>query len=81
MTLAPGIDVNPAPDPLNADPVMLPLALIKPVTYSPEVAHTTTLLVPPILTVALPPDVAILTFEVPLLILLTETAPALMLLI
>ena len=30
VTLAPGIDVNPAPDPLNCDPVIVEVALIRP---------------------------------------------------
>ena len=62
-------------------PVIVPEALNTPVIYSPVVANTATLLVPPILTVALPPDVAIVTLLVPLTMLLTETALALMLVI
>ena len=62
-------------------PVMLPLTLNKPVMYAPVVANTTTFDVPPIPTVALPPEVLMLTLLVPLVILLTETALALMLLI
>jgi hypothetical protein len=66
---------------LNALAVTLPLALIKPVTYCPVVANTATFDVPPIPIVALPPEVAILTLLVPLTMLLTVTALALMLLI
>ena len=61
-------------DPLvsKLPPMILPLTLSKPVTYSPDVANTTTFDVPPTSTVMLPPDVAILIFDVPLLILATE---------
>ena len=52
-------------------PVTLPLALTTPVTYSPVVAHCTTLLVPPIPTVMLPPELTTVMFDVPLLILAT----------
>ena len=51
---------------------MLPLALITPVTYSPVVAHCTTLAVPPTPTVMLPPELTTVTFEVPLLMLATD---------
>ena len=44
--------INPAVNKLA--PVTLPLTLSKPVTYSPVVANTTTLLVPPIVTLAFP---------------------------
>ena len=54
-------------------PVTLPLALTTPETYSPVVAKTTTLLVPPIDMLALPPLVPMLASLVPLKILLVET--------
>ena len=47
---------------------MFALADINPVTYSPVVANTATLPVPPTPTVTLPPEVAIDTFDVPLAI-------------
>ena len=50
---------------------MLPLALINPVTYSPVVAHTATLLVPPTPTEILPPELTTVTLLVPLLMLAT----------
>ena len=52
-------------------PVMLPLALNKPVIYSPEVANTATLAVPPTPTETLPPELTTVTFDVPLLMLAT----------
>ena len=61
-----------SPEVSKLPPMMLPVALIIPVTYSPDVANTTTFDVPPTSTVMLPPDVAILIFDVPLLILATE---------
>ena len=48
------------------------MTLTIPVTYSPVVAHTTTLLVPPIDAAILPPELTTVMFDVPLLILLTE---------
>ena len=51
-------------------PVMLPVTLNRPVTYSPVVENTTTLLVPPIDMLALPPEAPILASLVPLKILL-----------
>ena len=44
---------------------MLPVTLNKPVTNSPVVANTATLLVPPTLTVTLPPELTTRTFDVP----------------
>ena len=60
-------------------PVILPVTLCNPVTYSPVVAQTTTLLVPPIVTLALPLVTGISMLVVPLkilsaLILPTSTA-------
>ena len=52
-------------------PVMVPVALIKPVTYSPVVANTATLPVPPIPTVTFPPELTTVTLLVPLLIFAT----------
>ena len=49
-------------------PVTLPLALKTPVIYSPVVANTATLLVPPMLTVTLLLAMTV-TFELPLLML------------
>ena len=46
--------------------VVLPLTLTSPVTYSPAVENTATLLVPPMLTLTLPPDAVTLTSLVPL---------------
>ena len=66
VTLAPGIDVNPAPEPLNCEPVTCPLALSTPVMYSPVVAQTTTFEVPPMVKLALPLD-AVVRFVVPLI--------------
>jgi hypothetical protein len=68
-------------EPSKLEPVTVPLALNKPVMYSPVVANTTTFDVPPIETLALPPLTPIATLLVPLTILLTTTALALMLLI
>ena len=45
----------------------LPLADIKPVTYSPVVANTATFDVPPMPTDTLPPELTTVTFDVPLL--------------
>ena len=50
---------------------MLPLALITPVTYSPVVDQTTTLLVPPTPTLMLPPELTTVILLVPLLMLAT----------
>ena len=63
LPLGPEVDILP--------PMILPVADIIPVTYSPEVAHTTTFDVPPTLAVILPPELTTVTFEVPLLILAT----------
>ena len=68
-----------APDPCTGVPlaywnpaaITLPVALIKPVTYSPVVAKTATLPVPPMPTVILEPDPTTVTLLVPLLILAT----------
>ena len=53
-------------------PVILPLALNTPVMYSPVVANTATLPVPPTPTETLPPELTTVTFDVPLLILATD---------
>ena len=53
-------------------PVILPEADNTPDTYSPVVANTATLAVPPTPTVMLPPELTTVTFELPLLILATE---------
>ena len=53
-------------------PVMLPLTDNRPVMYSPVVAKTATLLVPPTPTAMLPPELTTVTFELPLLILATD---------
>ena len=82
MTLAP--EMFP-PDPLvvmllavtlpvaDTEPLvlMLPLTDSNPVIYSPVVANTATLLVPPMPTVTLPPELTTVTLLVPLLILAT----------
>ena len=60
----PAVDILP--------PVMLPLTDNRPVMYSPVVANTATLPVPPTPTVILPPELTTVTFEVPLLILATD---------
>ena len=52
-------------------PVTLPVALIRPVTYSPVVAHCTTFAVPPTPTVMLPPELTTVTLELPELMLAT----------
>ena len=52
------------PDTLAAD-IILPLALINPVTYSPVVAKTATFDVPPIPIATLPPELTTRTFDVP----------------
>ena len=62
-------DINPPVSTLP--PVTLPLALSTPVMYSPVVANTATLPVPPTPTVTLPPELTTVTFDVPLLILAT----------
>ena len=49
-------------------PVTLPLALTTPVTKAPVVANTATFDVPPMLTLALPPELAIVMLDVPLTI-------------
>ena len=46
-------------------PVILPVAEINPVTYSPVVAYTATLLVPPTPMATLPPELTTRTFDVP----------------
>ena len=56
---------------IKLPPVMLPLALNTPVIYSPVVANTATLLVPPTPTVTLPPELTTVTFDVPRLMLAT----------
>ena len=63
--------VSMLPPVMLADDIMLELALINPVTYSPVVAHTTMLPVPPTPTVTLPPELTTVTLLVPLLILAT----------
>ena len=64
VTLAPVIELNPEPLPLMLAPVILPDALITPVTYSPSGAKTTTFDVPftPTVMFALAPT---LTLELP----------------
>ena len=57
-------------------PVMVPVALINPVIYSPVVAYTAILFVPPTPIVTLPSVVGILTLEVPLTNLLAVSALA-----
>ena len=52
-------------------PVIFPVADSNPVTYSPVVANTATLLVPPTPTAMLPPELTTVTFDVPLLMLAT----------
>ena len=51
--------------------MILPVALTTPETYSPVVANTATLPVPPMPTATLPPELTTVTFDVPLLILAT----------
>ena len=51
VTLPPALTVPPV---ATLPPVTVPVALTTPVTYSPVVVHTITLLVPPIVTLALP---------------------------
>ena len=61
------------PDPATMlPPVIVPLALITPVIYAPVVAHTTTLLVPPTLTVTLPPELTTLTLLDPFCMLVAS---------
>ena len=60
----PAAEINPAV--IMLPPVTLPLALIKPVTYSPVVANTATFEVPPMPTETLPPELTTVTFDVPL---------------
>ena len=57
---------------LMLPPVMLPVAEINPVTYSPVVAYTATFDVPPTPTAMLPPELTTVTFELPELILLDD---------
>ena len=52
-------------------PVILPVTLNNPETYSPVVANTATLPVPPTPIVTLPPELTTVTLLVPLLILAT----------
>ena len=66
-TLAPVI-LPPDPVVEMLPPVMLPVTDTSPVTYSPVVAHTTTLLVPPIPAVILLPELTTVILLVPLLI-------------
>ena len=61
---------NPAVNTLA--PVTLPLTLNKPVMYSPVVANTATLPVPPTPTVIFPPALTTVTLLLPLLILATD---------
>ena len=63
-TALPAVEIFP--------PMILPVADIKPVTYSPVVANTATLPVPPTPTVMFPPELTTVTFDVPLLILATD---------
>ena len=51
--------------------VALPVTVKSPVILNPLLYHTPTLAVPPTLSVILPPDPLTVTFDVPLLILLT----------
>ena len=69
VTLPPALTVPPV-DTLPT--VAVPVADTTPVIYSPVVAQTTTLLVPPILTVAFPPELLTLTLDVPNCILVAS---------
>ena len=71
----PLIPVNNDPLPIKKLPVTLPVADTNPVTYCPVVAQTITLPVPPIPTLALPPELTIVTLLVPLLILVPLPMP------
>ena len=71
--MLPDAEINPAV--MTLPPVMLPLALIKPVTYSPVVANTATFAVPPTPTDTLPPELTTVTFDVPLEILVPLPPP------
>ena len=52
-------------DPIKLLPIILPVALNSPVMYSPVVAKTATLPVPPIPMDTLPPELTTRTFDVP----------------
>ena len=73
--MLPVAEINPPvsklPPVILAAEVMLPLALNKPVMYSPVVANTATFAVPPTPTETLPPELTTVTFDVPLLMLAT----------
>ena len=68
--MLPVADINPPV--MMLPPVILPLALSTPVTYSPVVANTATLPVPPTPTETLPPELTTVTLLVPLLIFATD---------
>ena len=61
---------RPAPLPKILLPLTLPVALILPVTSTPDVLNTAMLPVPPMPTVTFPPELVTFTFDVPLEILL-----------
>ena len=74
LPLDPDVLILPAvklPAVIKLPPVMLPVAEINPVIYSPVVANTATLLVPSMPIVTLPPELTTVTLLVPLLILAT----------
>ena len=58
--------------PNRLPPVTLPLALTTPVMYSPVVAKTATLDVPPTLTLTFPPELTTLAFDVPFCMLVAS---------
>ena len=60
-----------SPAAFRLPPITLPLALIKPVTYSPVVSNTATFDVPPMPMATLPPELTTVTLLVPLLMLAT----------
>ena len=75
--MLPLADTEPAltaADVIKLPPVMLPFALINPVTYCPVSATTTTFAVPFTPVVTLPLATAMSTFDVPLAILLAVSA-------
>ena len=77
LSVVPAITLAPVMFPPEPEVEILPLVIFpvtdnNPVMYSPEVANTATLPVPPIPIDTLPPELTTVTFDVPLLMLATD---------
>ena len=76
VTLAPGIEVSPAPDPLNCDPVTVPEALIRPtVVRLPTAAVPLTVKVVSVPTLVILPCAAVVTVPATTAVVAFGTVP------